>query len=125
MRYRAGKELSAEEYQMTEKHLKKCSTFLVNSEMQIKTTPRLHLMQVRMTKIQTQVTTDAGEDVKKEEYSSIVGGITGWYNHSGSQSGGSSENSTSYYLSNQLFNSWAYNQDMLQHITRTHVPLCS
>jgi len=48
-----------------------------------------------MTKIKIQVTTDAGKDVKKEEYSSIVGGITSWYNNSGSQSGGSSENSTS------------------------------
>jgi hypothetical protein len=37
------------------------------------------------------VTADAGEDVEKEEHSSIVGGIASWYNHSGSQSGGSSE----------------------------------
>jgi len=29
------------------------------------------------------VTADAGDDVKKEEYSSIVGGIANWYNHSG------------------------------------------
>jgi hypothetical protein len=26
------------------------------------------------------VTADAGEDVEKEEYSSIVGGIESWYN---------------------------------------------
>jgi hypothetical protein len=32
---------------------------------------------------------DAGEDVEKEEHSSIVGGIAGLYNHSGNQSGGS------------------------------------
>jgi hypothetical protein len=41
-----------------------------------------------------QVTADAGEDVEKEEHSSIVGGIAGLYNHSGNQSGGSSENWT-------------------------------
>jgi hypothetical protein len=41
-----------------------------------------------------QVTADAGEDVEKEEHSSIVGGITSLYNHSGNQSGGSSENWT-------------------------------
>jgi hypothetical protein len=36
------------------------------------------------------VTADAGEDVEKEEYFSIVVvGITRWYNHSGNQSGGS------------------------------------
>jgi len=37
------------------------------------------------------VTTEAGEDVEKEEHSSIVGGIADWYNHSGNQSGVSSE----------------------------------
>ena len=37
---------------------------------------------------------DAGEDVEKEENSSIAGGIAGLDNHSGSQSGGSSENWT-------------------------------
>jgi hypothetical protein len=37
---------------------------------------------------------DAGEDVVKEEYSSIVGGIAHWYKQSGNQSGGLSENWT-------------------------------
>jgi hypothetical protein len=41
-----------------------------------------------------QVTADAGEDVEKEEHSSIVGGIASLYNHSGNQSWGSSENWT-------------------------------
>jgi hypothetical protein len=35
-----------------------------------------------------------GEDVEKEEHSSIVGGIASLYNDSGNQSGGSSENWT-------------------------------
>jgi hypothetical protein len=39
----------------------------------------------------TQVTADSGKYVEKEEHSSI-GGIAIWYNHSGNQSGGSSEN---------------------------------
>jgi len=38
------------------------------------------------------VTTNAGKDVEKEEHSYIAGGIANWYNHSGSQLGGSSEN---------------------------------
>jgi hypothetical protein len=42
----------------------------------------------------TQVTAGAGEDVEEEEYSSIAGGITSWYNHSGNQFGGSLENWT-------------------------------
>jgi hypothetical protein len=34
---------------------------------------------------------DADKDVEKEEQSYIVGGVTSWYNHSGNQSGSSSE----------------------------------
>jgi hypothetical protein len=33
------------------------------------------------------VTADAGEDVEKEEHSSIVGGIASWYKHSWNLSG--------------------------------------
>jgi hypothetical protein len=38
------------------------------------------------------VTTQVGEDVEREEHSSIVGGITNWYNHCGNQSGDFSKN---------------------------------
>jgi len=44
------------------------------------------------------VTADAGEDVEKEEHSSIVGGIASLYNHSGNHSGRSLENWTLNYL---------------------------
>jgi hypothetical protein len=37
------------------------------------------------------MTVDAGQDVEKEEHSSTTGGIAALYNHSGSESGGSSE----------------------------------
>jgi NADP-dependent 3-hydroxy acid dehydrogenase YdfG len=39
-----------------------------------------------------QVTENAGEVVEKDEHPFIAGGISSWYNHSGNQSGGSSEN---------------------------------
>ena len=59
--------------------------------MKIKTALRFHFTTVRMAK--TLGTTDAGEDVGKEKYFYIVG-IASWYNHSGNQSGSSSENWT-------------------------------
>jgi hypothetical protein len=62
--------------------------------MQIKTTLRSHLTPVRMAKIKNSGDRDAGNDVEEEEHSSIVGGIANWYNHSGNQFGGSSENWT-------------------------------
>jgi hypothetical protein len=45
------KEFSTEEYWMAQNHLKKCSTSLVNREIQIKTTLRFYLTPVRMAKI--------------------------------------------------------------------------
>jgi hypothetical protein len=53
---------------------------------------KFHLTPVRMAKIKTQVTADAGEDVEKEGHSSIAGGTASRYNHSGNQCGSSSEN---------------------------------
>jgi len=77
---------------MARKYLKKCSASLVMKGMQIKTTVRFLLTAVRMAKKKTQVTTDAGKDVKKEDHSYIVGGIVSWYIHSMNMFGGSSEN---------------------------------
>jgi hypothetical protein len=62
--------------------------------MQIKTTLRFYLTPVRMAKIKNHVTADVGGGVEKEEHSSIAGGIASLYNHSGNQSGCSSENWT-------------------------------
>jgi hypothetical protein len=59
------------------------------------------------------VTADAGEDVEEEEHSSIAGVIANWYNHSGNQCGGSSENWTWFYWKIQQYYSWAYTQKML------------
>jgi hypothetical protein len=57
-------------------------------EMEIKMT----LTPIRMAKIKNSGDSNTGKDVEKEEHSSIAGGIANWYNHSGNQSGGSSEN---------------------------------
>jgi hypothetical protein len=58
--------------------------------MQIKMILRFHLTPVKMAKIKTSGDPDAREDVG--EHTSIAGGIANWYNHSGCQSGDSSEN---------------------------------
>jgi hypothetical protein len=60
--------------------------------MQIKTTLNSTLQQSEWLTSKPQVTAHAGSNVKKEESSSIADGIANWYNHSGNQSGGSSEN---------------------------------
>jgi hypothetical protein len=79
---------------MAENHLKKCSTSLVTREMQIKTTLRFCLIPVRMAKIKNSGDTRGWQGCGKEEHFSIAGGIASWYNHSGNQFGGSSENWT-------------------------------
>ena len=50
MGHRSKLEFFIEETQMTEKHLKKCSTFVATREMQIKTALRFHHTPVRMAK---------------------------------------------------------------------------
>jgi hypothetical protein len=70
------------------------------------------------------VKTYVGEDVEKEEHSSTALEIVNWYNHSGNQSGGSSENWKLIYLRNQLFHSWEYTQKMPHHNTGACVPQC-
>jgi hypothetical protein len=47
-----------------------------------------HTSQNEWLRPKPQVTVDVGEDVEKEEHSSIAGGIANWYNHSGNQSVG-------------------------------------
>ena len=62
--------------------------------------------------------------MKKQEHFSIAGRSANWYNYSVSQSGGSSYNWKSIYLTNQLYHSWAYTQMMPHYGTKAHVPLC-
>jgi hypothetical protein len=77
---------------MAEKHLKKMFDILNHQGNTNQNNPGIPPHTSQRSKIQ--VTADAGEDVDKEEHSSIVGGIANLYNHSGNQSGCSSENWT-------------------------------
>ena len=69
-----NRHFSKEDIYVAKKHMEKCSSTLVIREMQIKTTLRSHLMPVRMVIIKKSETTDAGEDVEKQQHSYTVGG---------------------------------------------------
>jgi hypothetical protein len=96
------RENSKQESRMSEKHLKRCSKSLVIREMQIKMIPRFHFTPIRIAKIKTSDNNTHFEDVQKEEHSFVAGGTAYWYNHSGNQSGGSSESWKQIYLNTTL-----------------------
>ena len=77
---------------MANRDMKKCSTLLITTEMQIKTTMRYHLTLVRGPSLTNQQITNAGEGLEKREPPYTVDGKVNWYNHYGKQYGGSSEN---------------------------------
>ena len=81
------------------KSMKRCSTLLMITEMQIKTRMRYHLTPARTAIIKMSMQNKWWTGYGKRECSYIVGGNVNWYSHHGEQYGGSLKNYKQSYHS--------------------------
>ena len=69
-----NRHFSKEDIQMSNKHMRRCSTGLIIRDIQIKTTIRYHFMQSEWLLSKSLQTINAGEGVKEKEPSYSIGG---------------------------------------------------
>ena len=70
-----NRNFSKVDIQMSNKHMKRCSTSLITREIQIKTTVRYHLTPIRMAIIKNLQTINAGENVEKGNILTLLVGL--------------------------------------------------
>ena len=77
---------------MANKHMERCSTLLIITKMQIKTTIRHHPKLISMAMVKKTPQINADKDVEKGEHSHTVGGNVNWSRHCGKKHGGFPKN---------------------------------
>ena len=85
-------QFSKEDIQMAKKHMKSCSTLLIITEMQIKTTVRYHFICTRIATTKKTENNSVEKDVKKHETSYIASGNVIQCSHCGKWFSSSTKN---------------------------------
>ena len=107
-------------------NVKICSLSRITKDMQTKTTLRYHLTPVRWRSLKNLETTDAGEDVEKQEHFYTAGGSVNQFNHCGRQCGDSSRTQKQKFHLIQQSHYWVYTQRIINSSTiKTHTHICS